>query len=630
MTLVNKIDSNITGLRFAILNPDGTLPANPVWYPLEPNSYDKFGGALKTVARNPINDGRQRKKGVVVDLDADAGFVMDITEDNTQKLMPSFLFAAMRTKVELAVPNVTAAGSVYAPAAGGADYFSGNLMFAKDFTKEPNNGLRLITGTPTGSSVAATGSTLQDENGSSGIISRVGHQFGASVASIDVSGALPKIVFTGIVGASGALTTTGNFADGETVTIGGKVYTFQAALTDVDGHVKVGATAALSLVNLRNAINRNGVGTPGTDFATSTTASTKVTATASSTVLTVTAIVFGTPGNSIATIATVSNASWGAATLTGGTGRSILEFGLIPGEFITVGDDGAGFFFDGAENNGLKRVKTTDNVSITFDKSTLQMTADAGTGKTIRLIFSRINKNEVGPLVVRQLVEFERTLGAPDDGSTDVQAEYLTKSVANQFDLVVKTADKITAKLAFMCADHETNTADDGLKSGSRPVIRESDAFNSSSHVARLSLAAIDPDTATPVDLFAFLLDLTLTIKNNVKPNKAIKVLGSLDNSAGTFQVDAKMTAYFATVEAIRSVRENSDVTLDITFVQANKGVTIDLPLTSLASDGADVKQDQPIELPITSAAASGSKLDANMNHTMMVQYWDYIPDLAA
>lgn len=629
MTLVDKIDSNVTGLRFTLENADGSLPANPTWWPLEPNSYDKFGGSIKTMARNPINDGRQRKKGVVVDLDAEAGFVMDITEDNTQKLMPSFLFAAMRTKVELSVPNVTAAGSVYAPAAGGADYFAGNLMFAKAFNKDANNGLRLITGTPTGTSVTATGSTLEDENGSSGIVSRVGHQFGAGVASIDVSGTLPKIVFSGIVGASGALTTTGNFADGETVTIGGKVYTFQAALTDVDGHVKVGATAALSLTNLRNAINRNNVGTPGTDFATSTTANTKVTATATSTVLTVTAIVYGTPGNSIATIATVSNASWGAATLTGGTGRSVLEFGLIPGEFITVGDDAAGCFFATVADNGLKRVKRVDNTSITFDKSTLQMTADAGTGKTIRIIFARINKNEVGTLVVRQRAQFERSLGAPDTGSTDVQAEYLTKAVANQFDLQVKTADKITGKLSFMCADQETRTAAEGLKPGTRPVVPESDAFNSSSHVARLSLAAIDATTATPVDLFAFLLDLDLTIKNNVKANKAIKVLGSLDNSAGIFAVDAKMTAYFATVEAIRTVRENADVTLDITFAQANKGITIDLPLVTLATDGADIKQDEPIHLPLTTAAASGSKLDVNMNHTMMIQYWDYIPDLA-
>jgi Phage tail tube protein len=50
-------------------------------------------------------------------------------------------------------------------------------------------------------------------------------------------------------------------------------------------------------------------------------------------------------------------------------------------------------------------------------------------------------------------------LGAPDDSSTAVQAEYITGCVANTFDLNIKTADKITAKLGFMARDQETRTA---------------------------------------------------------------------------------------------------------------------------------------------------------------------------
>lgn len=70
------------------------------------------------------------------------------------------------------------------------------------------------------------------------------------------------------------LTSTGAFNDGETVTVGPKVYTLQAALTNVDGHVKIAATPAQTILNLRNAINLDGInGVPGTDFALATTAS---------------------------------------------------------------------------------------------------------------------------------------------------------------------------------------------------------------------------------------------------------------------------------------------------------------------------------------------------------------------
>ncbi|MCH7891009.1 MAG: hypothetical protein IH921_05845 [Gemmatimonadetes bacterium] len=51
--------------------------------------------------------------------------------------------------------------------------------------------------------------------------------------------------------------TGGNAANGETVTIAGKVYTFQTVLTDVDGNVQIGSTENFSALNLFDAINRN-------------------------------------------------------------------------------------------------------------------------------------------------------------------------------------------------------------------------------------------------------------------------------------------------------------------------------------------------------------------------------------
>lgn len=51
------------------------------------------------------------------------------------------------------------------------------------------------------------------------------------------------------------LTLNANAADTNTVTVGGKVYTFQGALTNVDGNVKVGASASASIDNLIAAIN---------------------------------------------------------------------------------------------------------------------------------------------------------------------------------------------------------------------------------------------------------------------------------------------------------------------------------------------------------------------------------------
>lgn len=131
--------------------------------------------------------------------------------------------------------------------------------------------------------------------------------------------------------ASGTLTLTDQPANNETVAIGGKTYTFQTVLTDVDGNVLIGGTTEASLDNLVNAINL-GPGA-GTTYAASTTAHPTVTAQdgAGLTVV-VTANDEGTAGNAIATTDALGNGGWGGSFLTGGVdgtlGSTVFPCGI--------------------------------------------------------------------------------------------------------------------------------------------------------------------------------------------------------------------------------------------------------------------------------------------------------------
>jgi hypothetical protein len=634
-TTAQKIDSNLVGLTIAeeVIGAIGTLPGTPVWIPLDPNDYSNFGGKIKLVARNPINASRQRKKGVVVDLDAQGEFGIDLTQTNMQSLMQGFLFADLRTKNELAVAAVDGAGEAFQPLSGGAGYTANDLLFAKGSNLASNNGLMLVSGVPTGTSVVVT-SNLTTEAGAAITISRVGIQFGATVASItSTGGSKPTLQVSGNAKGTSTLTGAGQPANGDIVTIGSKTYTFQSVLTNVDGNVAIGGSLLLSLANLANAINLNGTGVPGTDYALATTQNTQVTAVAGATTVVVTSIKSGTAYNSVATTKTSVNLSWGTATLTGGTGRSLLDLGLIPGEWVCLGDDSAAFQFATAANNGLKRLRIVADSSLTFDKSTLLMVTDAGTAKTIRVFFARLVKNESTPtLIKRRTYQLERTLGANDpvNNPTQIQSEYLIGSIPAKFELDVKQGDKVVCKASYQSSDYQQRSGATGVKAGTRPALADANAFNATSHVIRLSLAAIDQTTATPVDLFAFLMDLKLTIDNGLKPNKAVKYLGSFDHSAGNILVSASTTAYFTDVASITAVRSNVDATMDFTFGQANQGVTFDMPLLALGDALANVKQDEAIMIPLTGDAASGVKNDTNFNHTVLVQFWDYLPTLAA
>lgn len=507
MAQVNKIDSNITGLSYAEESSLKTLPGTPVWYPLEPNSYNDFGGSLSKVARNPINPNRQRKKGVTTDLEAAGGFNTDFTQTNIQRLMQGFMFAAFRTKAERSAIPAVVSGNKYNLASTTSIYV-GSLVFAAGFTNSGNNGLKKVTVVTTNTSITVAETlTAEASPPAESSLVVVGFEGASADLTIDASGALPVL---------------------------------------------------------------------------------------------------------------------------GSTVKNFTELGIIPGEWIYIGGDAAGTQFATAANNGFKRVRSVAANAITLDKSDDDMVTDTGSGKTIRIFLGRALKNETGSTIIRKTYNLERKLGAPDDASpSQIQSEYLTGAVANQFTMNIPTADKVNADLTFVALDHETRDGATGIKSGTRATLAESDCFNTSSDIVRLRMALIDSTDEAPTPLFAFVTEASLAINNNCSAAKAVGVLGGFEVNVGTFEVSGSVTAYFGNVTSVAAIRNNSNVTFDFIGVKNNAGWVADLPLVALGDGRANVEQDQPITLPVSMDAATASAIDSNLDYTLMLMFFDYLPDLA-
>lgn len=133
--------------------------------------------------------------------------------------------------------------------------------------------------------------------------------------------------------ATGVLTFTGVGTAAETVTIGSQVYTLRAAPTTVGNEVKIGATAAETAANLAAAIN--GSAGAGTLYGSATLPHQDVTASTAGAVLTVTSKLFGAGANAIATTETSAAASFGGATLAGGTVPAVRPIGIILADLVT-------------------------------------------------------------------------------------------------------------------------------------------------------------------------------------------------------------------------------------------------------------------------------------------------------
>lgn len=586
MATVNKIDSNITELRFAEETSFDTLPGSPVWYPLEPNSYSDFGGSVTLLARNPISADRQRKKGVITDLDASGGFNTDLTQTNLQRLLQGFFFADLRTKGEFGPTNVT------------------NVDGTNEEYELTANALSATVG------AGGTGYTDGDTLTVSGVTGT------APTFTATVSGGVVQSVTLATAGAATVVPTDPAATTGGT----GTGCTLNVTWNTEDKFYAGDLIWAKDFTNSANNGLKNVIATID-EVHVSVSEDLVDEASPTGTISRV-GYKFGSGDLDVVVSGTFP-------TITSTT-KDFTELGLVPGDWVFVGGDAADVKFANAVNNGFKRVLSIAANVLTLDKSDSTMVAETGTGLTIQIFCGRVLKNETGTLIKRRSYNLERKLGAPDDANlSQIQSEYLTGAIPSELTLNVNTADKVNADLTFVAADAEQRTASTGVKSGTRPALTEADAFNTSSDVTRIRLAVYDGDDEAPTDLFAFVQEFTVTINNNLSPAKAVGVLGAFEVTAGTFAVGGSMTAYFADVAGVTAVRNNSDITLDFAIVKSNAGIVVDIPLLSLGDGRPNVAQDEPITLPLTNEAATGAKVQSALNHTLLMVFFDYLPDAA-
>ncbi len=234
MTVNNKIDANLTGLSIAEEDSIGVVSGDEIWQVFEPNSYSDFGGNLTNVARNPINSSRQRKKGVITDLDASGGFQTDLTQTNMQDILQGFFFADLIPKGEAKnaigvttnTISVTASTDTFTRIGGSLDYSAiftvGDLVLISGFDDSANNGLFKLSAV-TATTVVVTSAdgtdsavvTVDEAANSSGSIVQVGVESDAGDVDVDMTGSRPALTSTSL-----DFTTLG-LSIGEFIFIGG-------------------------------------------------------------------------------------------------------------------------------------------------------------------------------------------------------------------------------------------------------------------------------------------------------------------------------------------------------------------------------------------------------------------------
>lgn len=332
--------------------------------------------------------------------------------------------------------------------------------------------------------------------------------------------------------ATSVLSATSAPLDGDTVTIDTKVYTFQTTLTNVDGHVLIGASRQIALANLLHAINNSG-GVSGTDYAASTTAHTTVDGvTSDATTLTIRAKTAGTAGNSIATTDSTIRLAWTGATLSGGqdfhltkvryTGESI-KYNITNTKTSEIREDRteSDLIQTGATVDGGFNFELSYDAFKDFMAAALCSTWTAGSGDNLLL------QNGA----TRQSFTLQKYF---EDANTP-QYHTFTGCVVEGMSLKMAIGKIIDGSITFMGMTVATSASQIA-----GAVIQASSNNSPMNAVTNLQNFSID---AVPYS--GCISALSIDIKNNVRALQCIGTLGAKDVKIGTLEITGDMTFYF-------------------------------------------------------------------------------------
>lgn len=298
---------------------------------------------------------------------------------------------------------------------------------------------------------------------------------------------------------------------------------------------------------------------------------------------------------------------------------STLDFdtlGLTPGQFIHVGGLLAANQFFNAENYGLARVVSIDTNVIVLDKKDQTYVTDdgtdtgsGGTNKSIDILFGRFLRNvDVDDSdFVEKTYQFEA--GYPNLFAGPLTGyEYAIGNYANEMAINGPLTDKIGVTMGFVGLDTEVPTST--RKTGGATPVRvvRDQAFNTTNDELRLRITQLDETGITTC-----FTDWTLTLRNNVAPQKCQGTLGAVYMNYGNFEVDLEADVLFTDPAVVTAIRTNEVVTMEAAVRNGDGGFVVDIPAMTLGDGSKDFPVNEAVHINVTAEAHEDTTLGTSI-----------------
>jgi len=573
---MSRVVTNNVGLNYAKETVAGTIDAAPQWKQTEPNAINTYGSTISTVSREPISKRKQRQKGTISDLNSSVEFTQDLTIEPFADFVEGFTFSTFNGTSEFKPTAVTAGG-----AGSGATF---------DITSAGAGPYTVATAVV---SAGGTGYIVGDK--------------------LEVAGTGTKAVLT-------VATLSGSAVATVTITSAGSYSVDPAGLgiatTPASGGYTVasgGALAANTLVYARGfAVAANN----GIKTVLSNSIATNIHITG------LTAETVASTRNATLAIAGRKAATGDLSITSGGDLASVvLDFttlGLTVGQSIWIGGSTAGSKFATAADTGYARITAIAANLLSLDKTSLTFTVDAGTGKDIELYFGRFARNVSVDDADYKEQAYTFELAMPDLSAVGVPMyEYAKGNYCNSMQFTLPLTDKASLQLGFIGMDTDLPTTTRNSTAANALAPTQKVAFGTSSDIARLRLQKYDE-----TGLSTYFKNLSVTLMNNVSPEKALATLGAVFMNAGNFDVNVTAELIFTNSAVVDAIRNNETVTMDFSIKNDDGAILVDIPSMTLGGGAKNLTMNESVKIALTGQAFE----DAILGTSIGVSLFPYIP----
>ena len=251
---------------------------------------------------------------------------------------------------------------------------------------------------------------------------------------------------------------------------------------------------------------------------------------------------------------------------------NFINLGFVAGQWIKIAEGANGFATQA--NNTWVRIASVTATTLTLDSTPTGWAADAGTGRTIRLLMGDHVRNGL----VRRSFSIEREIVRADEISTF----RVFRGV--EFDLSFDLAARSNIQVAFEAMGLNANNYSTTRTTGATTLAAvEGEIYNASSNIGQIRINNADFLTA--------ITSLSIETTNNMRGREAIANTGYASLGQGRFELTGTLEAYFGDASLINAIQNNTPLSISAPMLANDKasGYHLDIPRVKFTEGGDEV-----------------------------------------